>query len=246
LGLGGKGVRVGGPEGCRGSWVVLAWKGASAASLDAARQVLHRLLPDATFCQCPGASLTLPICLTRVWLLAGATITPRTVTAITAPGPQAAAMCSSQSEGPAGWHRVGCCRCFLWVRGGREWVCECVQCTHRVESAARAAFHFTFHMYVLRSIHACRTSENPSQPPLLQVTEQYTCQRFVPACMHSLLLFLCHCTSQTLLSRPPTHRRFTFYSRFIHDLTMDVFDQECVYSNGRGVDMSLDMHRSGG
>ncbi|KAL4433787.1 hypothetical protein ABPG75_000228 [Micractinium tetrahymenae] len=37
---------------------------------------------------------------------------------------------------------------------------------------------------------------------------------------------------------------FNFHSRFIHDLTLDVFSQECVYNNGRGKDMSLDMHRS--
>lgn len=37
---------------------------------------------------------------------------------------------------------------------------------------------------------------------------------------------------------------FDFRSRFVHDLTLDVFSQECVYNNGKGVDMSLDMHRS--
>lgn len=45
---------------------------------------------------------------------------------------------------------------------------------------------------------------------------------------------------------PPPPRSFNFHSRFIHDLTLDVFSQECVYNNGRGKDMSLDMHRSGG
>ncbi|PSC67722.1 band 7 [Micractinium conductrix] len=38
--------------------------------------------------------------------------------------------------------------------------------------------------------------------------------------------------------------QFVFHTKFIHDLTMDVFAQECVYNNGRGVDISLDMHRS--
>ncbi|EFN53345.1 hypothetical protein CHLNCDRAFT_137073 [Chlorella variabilis] len=37
----------------------------------------------------------------------------------------------------------------------------------------------------------------------------------------------------------------TFKGRFIHDLTLDVWSQECAYTNSRGVDMSMDMHRGG-
>ncbi|KAL4458884.1 hypothetical protein ABPG75_013749 [Micractinium tetrahymenae] len=36
-----------------------------------------------------------------------------------------------------------------------------------------------------------------------------------------------------------------FKTQFIHDLTFDVFAQECAFTNITGVDINLDMHRSG-
>lgn len=39
--------------------------------------------------------------------------------------------------------------------------------------------------------------------------------------------------------------RATFNTMFIHDLTLDVWAQECVFKNSRGLDLNTDMHRGG-
>ncbi|KAL4427839.1 hypothetical protein ABPG75_001928 [Micractinium tetrahymenae] len=36
-----------------------------------------------------------------------------------------------------------------------------------------------------------------------------------------------------------------FSTMFIHDLTMDVWAEECVFKNSRGIDLNMDMHRGG-
>lgn len=40
--------------------------------------------------------------------------------------------------------------------------------------------------------------------------------------------------------------RFDIRTTFIHDLTLDVWSHECVFSNGKGKDLNMDMHRGGG
>jgi len=40
--------------------------------------------------------------------------------------------------------------------------------------------------------------------------------------------------------------RFDIRTTFIHDLTLDVWSHECVFSSGKGKDLNMDMHRGGG
>ena len=55
--------------------------------------------------------------------------------------------------------------------------------------------------------------------------------------MHMPRLFLMVCVF---------FRRFDVRTTFIHDLTLDVWSHECVFSNGKGKDLNMDMHRGGG
>lgn len=52
------------------------------------------------------------------------------------------------------------------------------------------------------------------------------------------------------LHRHPHHhlpRSFTISNfRWYHDLSLAIFSEVCVFSNGRGVDINIDSHRGGG
>ena len=44
---------------------------------------------------------------------------------------------------------------------------------------------------------------------------------------------------------PPSPRRFTLKDLWYHDISLAVFTESCVYSNGNGKDINLDSHRGG-
>lgn len=81
-------------------------------------------------------------------------------------------------------------------------------------------------------------------PPLKAVLPQHQA-----AAANSPLLHACTCSSCSCLpSWPgpaPCPRRFTVHGRFQHDITLDVYAQECVVSSGSGQSLAMDMHRGG-
>ena len=50
--------------------------------------------------------------------------------------------------------------------------------------------------------------------------------------------------SRPLAPPPPAACSFSFLDTWIHDLTVDWLEFRTVFSNGEGVDLSLDNHRS--
>lgn len=54
------------------------------------------------------------------------------------------------------------------------------------------------------------------------------------------------CSSGPATRLPLTSRSFTISNfRWYHDLSLAIFSESCVYSNGRGVDINIDSHRGG-
>lgn len=97
-----------------------------------------------------------------------------------------------------------------------------------------------------RALHQVSAEEGTGQPAaLLRHCADRALLLLASTGQPSLLSPPPHAASASSSSPPPACRSFAIGATYFHDATVSVFSENCVYSNGWGVDLNIDLHRGG-